>query len=242
MIFRENGRRYIPVKFSVRGRDLAGTIQDVQSRLAQKVHLPEGYHLEWAGEYDSLQKEQRRLAVIIPITLLIILAPAIHCLQLSAARSAGSRDSPIRPAGRNSVALGDSHALQHLRRGWICVSDRSLHARWRRVCFGHSQEGRRLPFIARDHRARFAGRDAARRDGVRRGVPRFASRGGFDGHRRPGSATTRSRGRWRHDHLAAGNSVSDTCPRQLLAAVQGRIWRWKYKVRICFQRRAAKKL
>jgi cobalt-zinc-cadmium resistance protein CzcA len=73
MIFRENGRRYIPVKFSVRGRDLAGTIQDVQARLAQKVHLPEGYHLEWAGEYDSLQKEQKRLAVIIPITLLIIL-------------------------------------------------------------------------------------------------------------------------------------------------------------------------
>jgi heavy metal efflux system protein len=74
MIFRENGRRYIPVKFSVRGRDLAGTIRDVQGRLGQKVRLPEGYHLEWAGEYDSLQKEQRRLAVIIPITLLIILA------------------------------------------------------------------------------------------------------------------------------------------------------------------------
>jgi heavy metal efflux system protein len=73
MIFRENGRRYIPVKFSVRGRDLAGTIQDVQARLANKVHLPEGYHLEWAGEYDNLQKEQRRLAVILPITLLIIL-------------------------------------------------------------------------------------------------------------------------------------------------------------------------
>ena len=73
MIFRENGRRYIPVKFSVRGRDLAGTIREVQGRLAQKVHLPEGYHLEWAGEYESLQKEQRRLAVILPITLLIIL-------------------------------------------------------------------------------------------------------------------------------------------------------------------------
>jgi cobalt-zinc-cadmium resistance protein CzcA len=73
MIFRENGRRYIPIKFSVRGRDLAGTIQEVQARLAKKVHLPEGYHIEWAGEYDSLQKEQRRLAVILPITLLIIL-------------------------------------------------------------------------------------------------------------------------------------------------------------------------
>jgi heavy metal efflux system protein len=73
MIFRENGRRYIPVKFSVRGRDLAGTIKEVQGRLAQKVHLPEGYHLEWAGEYESLRKEQRRIAVILPITLLIIL-------------------------------------------------------------------------------------------------------------------------------------------------------------------------
>ena len=74
MIYRENGRRYIPVKFSVRGRDLAGTIQDVQARIAQKVHLPEGYHYEWAGEYDSLQKEQRRLIIIIPISLVIILA------------------------------------------------------------------------------------------------------------------------------------------------------------------------
>jgi heavy metal efflux system protein len=73
MIFRENGRRYIPVKFSIRGRDLAGTIQEVQRRLDRQVRLPEGYHLEWAGEYDSLQKEQRRLALIVPITLLIIL-------------------------------------------------------------------------------------------------------------------------------------------------------------------------
>ena len=74
MIYRENGRRYIPVKFSVRGRDLAGTIQEVQARIAQKVHLPEGYHYEWAGEYDSLQKEQRRLMIIIPISLVVILA------------------------------------------------------------------------------------------------------------------------------------------------------------------------
>jgi heavy metal efflux system protein len=73
MIYRENGRRFIPIKFSVRDRDLAGTIQDVQARLATQVHLPEGYHLEWAGEYESLKQEQRRLAVIIPISLLIIL-------------------------------------------------------------------------------------------------------------------------------------------------------------------------
>lgn len=74
MIYRENGRRYIPVKFSVRGRDLAGTMNDVQQRLLQSVRLPEGYHYEWAGEYDSLKKEQRRLAIVVPVSLLIIVA------------------------------------------------------------------------------------------------------------------------------------------------------------------------
>jgi heavy metal efflux system protein len=74
MIYRENGRRYIPIKFSVRGRDLAGTMTDVQQRLVQSVRLPEGYHYEWAGEYDSLQKEQRRLAIVMPVSLLIIVA------------------------------------------------------------------------------------------------------------------------------------------------------------------------
>jgi cobalt-zinc-cadmium resistance protein CzcA len=71
-IYRESGRRYIPVKFSVRGRDLASTIEEVQSDLLQKVHLPEGYHYEWAGEYESLQKEQHRLLIIVPLSLAII--------------------------------------------------------------------------------------------------------------------------------------------------------------------------
>ena len=74
MIYRENGRRYIPIKFSVRGRDLAGTIADVQERLEHYILLPEGYHYEWAGEYDSLRKEQRRLAIIIPLTVGVILS------------------------------------------------------------------------------------------------------------------------------------------------------------------------
>src|SRR5262249_49160778 len=74
MVYRENGRRYVPIKFSVRGRDLAGTIQEVQSKLSRAIHLPEGYHYEWAGEYDSLRKEQHRLAIIIPITVGMILS------------------------------------------------------------------------------------------------------------------------------------------------------------------------
>jgi cobalt-zinc-cadmium resistance protein CzcA len=73
MIYRENGRRYIPIKFSVRGRDLATTIEDLQHQLANKIKLPSGYNYTWAGEFDSLRKEQRRLAFIIPISLVAIL-------------------------------------------------------------------------------------------------------------------------------------------------------------------------
>lgn len=71
-IYREGGRRYIPIKFSVRGRDLADTIKDLQSQLAARAPLPQGYTESWAGEFDSLRKEQSRLAIIIPISLLAI--------------------------------------------------------------------------------------------------------------------------------------------------------------------------
>jgi cobalt-zinc-cadmium resistance protein CzcA len=72
MIYHEGGRRYIPIKFSVRGRDLASAIQDLQSRLANQVKLPSGYEYTWAGEFDSLKKEQRRLALIVPVSLAMI--------------------------------------------------------------------------------------------------------------------------------------------------------------------------
>ena len=72
MIFREGGRRYIPIKFSVRGRDLAATIVDVQNQIHAKISLPQGYTYAWAGEFDALRKEQQRLAIIIPISLTAI--------------------------------------------------------------------------------------------------------------------------------------------------------------------------
>ena len=72
MIYREGGRRYIPIKFSVRGRDLATTITDLQAKLARQIKLPTGYEYTWAGEFDSLKKEQARLAIIVPISLAII--------------------------------------------------------------------------------------------------------------------------------------------------------------------------
>ncbi len=71
-IYREDGQRYTPVKFSVRGRDLESTIGDARARIAAKVHLPYDSHLEWAGEINQLKEAEDRLKLILPITLLLI--------------------------------------------------------------------------------------------------------------------------------------------------------------------------
>jgi len=73
IIYRENNERYIPIKFSVRGRDLESTVREAQSRLRKQVSLPERYRIEWHGEYDQLQDEKERLATIVPFSLVIIL-------------------------------------------------------------------------------------------------------------------------------------------------------------------------
>jgi heavy metal efflux system protein len=72
VIYREDNRRYAPVKFSVRGRDLASTIAEAQKRIGERVKLPYDTHLEWAGEINQLNETTGRLMVIIPITLLLI--------------------------------------------------------------------------------------------------------------------------------------------------------------------------
>jgi heavy metal efflux system protein len=72
-IFRERNERFVPIKFSVRGRDLAGAVEEAQQRIANNVKLPTGYRIDWAGEFEWLQQAKKRLAVVIPITLVLIL-------------------------------------------------------------------------------------------------------------------------------------------------------------------------
>ena len=72
-IYREHQERYIPIKFSVRGRDLGGAVDEARARIARNVHLPSGYHLEWAGELDNLNNAVARLDIVVPISLLLIL-------------------------------------------------------------------------------------------------------------------------------------------------------------------------
>jgi heavy metal efflux system protein len=72
-IYREKNTRYVAVRFNVRDRDLGSTVEEAIQQIHQKVQLPPGYHIEWAGEYESQQRANKRLAIIVPITVLVIL-------------------------------------------------------------------------------------------------------------------------------------------------------------------------
>ena len=71
-IYRENNSRYVAIKYSVRGRDLGGTVEEAIARINKGVKLPPGYHTEFAGEYESEKRANARLAIIVPITILVI--------------------------------------------------------------------------------------------------------------------------------------------------------------------------
>jgi len=71
-IYHESVQRFIPVKFSVRGRDLGGTVEEAQQQIAKNVKLPPGYRLIWAGEFGDLQEAKKRLEIIVPISLVLI--------------------------------------------------------------------------------------------------------------------------------------------------------------------------
>jgi len=71
-IYREGQQRYIPIKFSVRGRDLGGAVLEAQKKVAEQVVMPGGYHLEWVGEFGNLQDAIARLEVVVPLSLALI--------------------------------------------------------------------------------------------------------------------------------------------------------------------------
>jgi cobalt-zinc-cadmium resistance protein CzcA len=72
MIYREANSRYIAIKYSVRGRDLGSTVEEAIAKVGKNVKLPVGYALDWTGEYESQKRANRRLAIIVPITILMI--------------------------------------------------------------------------------------------------------------------------------------------------------------------------
>jgi len=71
-IYREANSRYIAVKYSVRGRDLGGTVEEAIKKVSAAVKLPKGYTIDWAGEYESQQRSEQRLLIVLPVTIVLI--------------------------------------------------------------------------------------------------------------------------------------------------------------------------
>lgn len=71
-IYRDNNRRFIGVKFSVRERDLGSTIHDAQKRVSESIHLPKGYSIGWTGEFENQVRASKRLVQVVPISLVLI--------------------------------------------------------------------------------------------------------------------------------------------------------------------------
>lgn len=72
-IYHEKNQRFIPVKFSVRDRDLGSTVAEAQERIAKAIQLPPGYHIEWAGEFEEMELAKQRLEIILPVAIALIL-------------------------------------------------------------------------------------------------------------------------------------------------------------------------
>jgi cobalt-zinc-cadmium resistance protein CzcA len=103
-IYHESVQRYIPVKFSVRGRDLGSTVAEAQERIGMNVKLPSGYRMIWAGEFGDLQEAKKRLEIIVPISLVMILG-------LLYAQFNSVRDSLLTLAGIPFAVAGGVLAL-----------------------------------------------------------------------------------------------------------------------------------
>jgi heavy metal efflux system protein len=71
-VYREGNQRYVAIKYSVRGRDLGGAVEEAIQKVNAQVQLPRGYHIDWAGEYESEKRAEARLLVIVPLTILLI--------------------------------------------------------------------------------------------------------------------------------------------------------------------------
>ena len=81
-IYREGNRRYVAIKYSVRGRDLGSTVEEAIKKVNDRVKLPTGYTIDWEGEYASQKRANARLLIVLPITILIIFHHSLHDVQV----------------------------------------------------------------------------------------------------------------------------------------------------------------
>ncbi len=125
-IYHERNQRFVPIKFSVRGRDLAGAVEEAQQRIAQNVTLPVGYRIQWAGEFEGMQQAQKRLALIVPVALVLILVLLYSLFNSLRDSLMALLGIPFSVAGGLIALYVSGSEFQHLRRDRLRVAVRRL--------------------------------------------------------------------------------------------------------------------
>ena len=134
-IYREENSRYVAIKYSVRGRDLGSAVEEAMNLVGERVKLPPGYHIDWAGEYESQKRSQKRLMIVLPITILAIFV--ILYIMFSSSKWAGLILANVAIAPDRGVAGAADYRDASERFFWRRVScairsfggNRSDHAR-----------------------------------------------------------------------------------------------------------------
>jgi len=118
-IYRENNSRYVGIQFSIEGRNLEGIVKSGQQAIAKKVNLPQGYRLDWGGEYSELLDAKAQPYIIGPLAILPDF-PDSSLLFMATSNSDHdrTRSCPHRTGRRADCAEADTHAAQRFQRAW----------------------------------------------------------------------------------------------------------------------------
>ncbi len=209
-IYREQQERYLPIKFSVRERDLGSAIREAQQKVAEQVQLPPGAHMDWVGEFGNLQDAIRRLSIVVPISLALIgvllwfnfgsMTDTLLAMSVIPMAIFGGVLGLLITGTAFSVSARDRihRAVRH------CGHGRHHHP----VAVQPADRRRHGPRERGDTHRRVAAPAGA--DDLRRCRRRPAAGGAVGGHRLAGAEAARGRRRHRHD-AGAGRDPGDAC-------------------------------
>ena len=198
-IYREQQERYIPVKFSVRGRDLGGAVLEAQQKVEQEVKLPSGYRLDWAGDFANFESAIARLSIAVPIAIAVILLLLyVSFGSLTDTLIAGSAIPMALTGGIFGLFLADMPFSISAAIGFVALF--GIAAMNGIMVVGCLQPPDRIGHGARARRCSETCEpaDAAGADDLRGGLRRPDPGGVLDGDRQPGPAAARRRRGRRH--------------------------------------------
>ena len=210
-IYREQQERYVPVKFSVRGRDLGSAILEAQERVAEKVRIPGGYRVEWVGEFGNLKNALQRLAIAVPIAIgLILLLLFTSFGSLRDTLLAGSAIPMALIGGVLALFVAGMPFSISAAIGFVALFGiAAMNGIMVLGCYNRLIDAGRAREAAL--RRDLHGADAAGADDLRGGLRRPAARRLLDGDRQPGPAAARHRRGRRH--AAGALAVPDRAAR-----------------------------